>query len=111
VPARPGFRVWSAVIVVVEVGAYHELFIRGHGGSLTWNQGQPLARVESGLWVWSTEAVATEFEFQVLLDDEVWERAEPHRLDAGSTVHVTPDFEWPEIPRSASAQSLQTTAA
>jgi hypothetical protein len=93
------------------VGSNHELFIRGHGGSLTWDQGQPLARVESGLWVWSTEADAIEFEFQLLLDDEIWERDEPHRLNAGSTVHATPDFEWPEIPRSASAQSLQTTAA
>ena len=106
-PARTGFRIWSAAIIVVEVGSTHELFIRGQGGSLSWHRGQRLTHAESGLWVWSTDADAPEFEFQVLLDDEICERAQSHRLKAGATIHVTPDFEWPEIPKTAPRESLQ----
>jgi hypothetical protein len=41
-------------------------------------------------------------EFQLLLDDMIWERSQPHFLQPGHTIHISPNFEWPEIPRVSS---------
>ena len=91
----------STVLVRVELGAGNRLFIRGQGGPLSWEYGQPLTTVEPGTLIWSCLGPADSFEFQLLLDDEVWERGRPHQLGRGQTICVSPDFEWPEMPRVA----------
>ena len=90
---------WSTLVVHLELGSSNALFIRGQGGTLRWDFGQQLVQVEPGTWVWSTGELTGQFEFQLLLNDEVWERGAPHVLDQGHTLHVIPDFEWPDIPK------------
>jgi hypothetical protein len=89
----------------LDLGRNNTLFIRGKGGGLTWYKGEALKCVDPETWVWSSEFANDKLEFQLLLNDEVWEKGEPHVLAAGDTIEVTPDFEWPEIPRIAPAIS------
>lgn len=92
----------TSIIVHLELGPHNGLFVRGRGGGLSWNEGQPLSRLERAIWTWSTGSAKDRLEFQLLLDDMIWERSQPHFLAAGHTVHISPDFEWPEIPRVSS---------
>ena len=92
--------------VHLELGADNALFIRGHGGGLSWDQGQPFSQLGKGTWIWSAEASAERLEFQLLLNDEVWERGPAHILEPGTSIQLTPDFEWPEIPRTVLPRSL-----
>ncbi|HLH53012.1 MAG TPA: hypothetical protein VKY92_05285 [Verrucomicrobiae bacterium] len=91
-------------MVHCDLGVADAIYIRGDGGSLRQDAGQRLARIQEGLWVWLTRAVAQRFEFQLLLNDEVVERSQAHLLEYGRTIHICPDFEWPDIPKVASTQ-------
>ena len=104
---QPGSGSWAlnrprpaAIMVNLAVGPDDALFIRGRGGGLSWNKGQPLASVHPTRWVWSATAAGL-IEFQLLLNDQVWERGAIHMVAPGAALELTPDFEWPEIPRVA----------
>ena len=97
VAQKPSSRV---AVVNLELGADSFLAIRGSGAGLTWAKGQTMTRVDPKTWVWSTEASIHKIEFQLLLNDEVWERGDAHILEPGNSIELTPDFEWPEIPRT-----------
>jgi hypothetical protein len=89
----------TSIVIHLELGAHNVVFVRGKGGGLSWDQGQALIRLERGIWTWSTDSCREGLEFQLLLDDTICERGQPHHLESGHTVHISPDFEWPEIPR------------
>jgi hypothetical protein len=96
----PGLR--STVVAVdLELGANNAVFIRGKGCGLRWDRGQPLTCLGPKRWIWSAGPSDERVEFGLLLDDEVWARGEKMVLDPGRTIEITPDFEWPEIPRVA----------
>src|SRR5690348_2813088 len=106
--ARCSRRLVGCVVTAVhlELGADNALFIRGQGGGLSWAQGQPFTQLGNETWIWSVEPSAERLEFQVLLNDEVWERGPAHILEPGTSIQLTPDFEWPEIPRTALPRTL-----
>jgi hypothetical protein len=83
----------------LELGEGNAVFIRGAGAGLKWDVGQRLICVEPETWVWSVGDSKERVQFQLLLNDEVWEKGEPHVLEPGKSMELTPDFEWPEIPR------------
>jgi hypothetical protein len=91
----------TVVAVDLELGLNNAVFIRGHGGGLSWGRGQPLIYFGHGRWIWSASPCEERIEFGLLLDDQVWARGEKIVLDPGRTIEVTADFEWPEIPRVA----------
>ena len=91
----------STVVVHAELGVGYAVFIRGEGGPLSWDSGRILTCAELGTWVWMTNSPTDKFQFQLLLNDEVWERGQPHVLEGGHILHVAPDFEWPEIPKTS----------
>jgi hypothetical protein len=105
-PAPWGFRKSSALspdstvlAVNLDLGQNNALFIRGEGGGLRWDKGQLLTYIDPKTWVWSTRSANDKLEFQFLLNDEVWEKGEAHILQPSTSIELTPDFEWPEIPR------------
>ena len=99
----------TTIVVHLELGTNNALYVRGRGGTLSWDSGQPLLQVERGTWVWSTDLWTDPVEFQLLLNDTIWERNQPHFLEPGHTIHISPDFEWPEMPRvSSPLNPLQT---
>jgi hypothetical protein len=83
----------------MELGSSNRLFIRGEGGPLSWQVGQSLTLIEPGTLIWSYIGPEQRLQFHLLLDDEVWDRGEPHVLNGGETTCLTPDFDWPEMPR------------
>ena len=98
----PVFQDSAVTVVNLELGAHDKVFIRGEGAGLRWDQGQPLKCAGPGTWIWSPAAAsaAEKLEFQLLLNDEVWARGGPVVVEAGGSVEVTPDFEWPDIPKT-----------
>jgi hypothetical protein len=92
------------VAVNLELGGSNALFIRGQGAGLSWDFGQRLTSLDFKTWVWCAKARSEKIEFQFLLNDEVWEKGETHLLKAGDSIELTPDFEWPEIPRVCSTE-------
>jgi hypothetical protein len=96
----------TVLAVDVDLGSNNAVFIRGRGAGLRWDKGQQLACVGPRIWVFSAEASGERVEFQLLLNDEVWARGETRLLDVGGIVEVTPDFEWPEIPRICPSQTV-----
>ena len=106
-PGKPSVGSSNSTIVAVnlDLGRSNALFIRGQGGGLRWDKGQILTCIDPKTWVWSAGAANCKLEFQLLLNDEVWERGQAHILEPGSSIQLTPDFEWPEIPRISSAET------
>jgi hypothetical protein len=91
----------TVVAVDLELGANNAVFIRGKGCGLRWDRGQPLTCLGPRRWVWSAGPSEERVEFGLLLDDQVWARGEKMVLDPGRSIEITPDFEWPEIPKVA----------
>lgn len=91
----------TIVAAHLDLGANNALFIRGQGAGLNWERGQPLTWIDSMTWVWSARSPREVLEFQLLLNDEVWEKGLPHFVGPGDSIELTPDFEWPEIPRTS----------
>jgi len=93
-------REFRVLAVDLELGAGNLLFMRGEGAGLSWGKGQPLRIIAPKTWIWSAQASIDKLEFLLLLNDQVWERGETHILAPGASIELTPDFEWPEIPRT-----------
>ena len=91
----------AVAVVNLDLGEQNAVFIRGHGGGLRWDKGQPLSCVGPRHWAWSPGALDGKLEFQLLLNDEVWARGDKVVLEPGWSIEVTPDFEWPEIPKTS----------
>jgi hypothetical protein len=83
----------------IELGTMNRLFIRGEGEGLDWRQGQPMTRMDPFTWTWSACPALQRIEFQLLLDDLIWAKGDNVSLHPGARVQLTPDFDWPEIPR------------
>lgn len=83
-----------------ELGPGHSLFVRGQGAGLSWGKGTPLLQVDSATWIWANDHLEETVIFQLLLDDQIWAKGEKQVLQAGGRIETTPDFEWPEIPRT-----------
>jgi len=92
----------------IELGPGNRLFIRGEGGGLNWQQGQPLRRVDPQTWIWTSHRNGETVVFQLLLNDLVWARGDETMLEPGGRLAVSPDFEWPEIPRVAARSRYPT---
>jgi hypothetical protein len=88
------------IVAKCELGTGHAVFVRGEGGGLSWHQGERLFCIEPGVWAWFSARVGNRVSFQLLLDDLIWARGKQLTLQPGQRLDVTPDFEWPEIPRT-----------
>jgi hypothetical protein len=75
----------------IDVGFGNRLYVRGEGGGLSWNQGVPLACVESSKWQWTGPASDT-LKFKLLLNDAVWAQGEDLVAAPGQKLQVAPAF-------------------
>ena len=75
----------------VDVGFGNNLFVRGQGAGLSWQQGKPLTCVDGTTWRWTAEARET-FQFKLLLNDRVWARGEDVVATPGKRVEIKPAF-------------------
>jgi hypothetical protein len=82
----------SRIKVKYDVGFNNNLYIRGNGPGLSWEQGALMKNVGPDEWVWETSQPFSDCEFKVLINDECFEGGDNHRLSKGGTVQYTPYF-------------------
>jgi len=82
----------TRVIVKFDAGFPNQLFIRGSGANLSWDEGRPLRNVKSDEWLWVCESLSSQCEFKVLLNDEIYEEGKNHSLSPGASLLYTPLF-------------------
>ena len=82
----------TVVEVKIDVGLGNTLFIRGQGGGLSWDKGQPLKCLDSTTWVWSTSQTSDRLVFKLLLNDQVWAKGKDTVLEAGKKIQMVPAF-------------------
>ena len=99
-PSRPTGRRHTAVAAQpvtmvaakIDVGFGNTLFIRGEGGGLSWDKGQPLTCEQGSTWVWSSRRAKDQVTFKLLINDQLWCRGENIKLGPGRQVEVVPAF-------------------
>lgn len=82
----------TKVTIHYDVGFNNFFTIRGKGGNLNWEKGQPLKNVKTDEWVWETDSEFTHCQFKVLINDTQFELGEDHHLAGGSSIKYTPKF-------------------
>ena len=82
----------TRITVKYDIGFSNQLYIRGKGGSLSWDKGQPFKNVKADEWVWETDAPFTQCEFKVLINDRIYENGDNHVLNHGAALLYTPYF-------------------
>lgn len=82
----------TQIYVYYDVGYPNGLFIRGKGAGLNWDKGQAMQNAGPDLWIWESKTSFSECEFKVLINDEVYEIGENHKIAYGSKVQYTPRF-------------------
>jgi hypothetical protein len=82
----------TAVLAQVDVGFGNQLFIRGEGPGLSWDQGVPMECASSELWTWSTTAATRPFAFKVLVNDETWSVGDDFIASVGVGNTIWPPF-------------------
>jgi hypothetical protein len=80
----------TQVVAQADVGFGNNLTIRGEGAGLKWNTGAAM-EYNNGAWSWQTTS-KDNFEFKVLLNDEVWQQGENLHAKAGTKVVFKPVF-------------------
>ena len=75
----------------VNVGFGNNLFVRGEGAGLSWDQGMPLKCVDSETWQWSAP-VDDKLRFKLLLNDAVWAKGEDLVAKPGQRLQIAPSF-------------------
>jgi hypothetical protein len=93
VPAVLGSRAAhpTTIEAKIDVGFGNNLFLRGQGAGLSWDQGVPLDCVDARTWRWSG-AAGEKLVFKLLLNDRVWAKGEDVQASPGSRVEVSPAF-------------------
>ena len=76
----------------VDVGFGNTLYLRGEGGSLSWNQGRQMDCVGADLWQIVLTDSARNYSFKFLLNDVTWSTGPDFSAAAGATAAFTPEF-------------------
>lgn len=83
----------TKIVVYYDAGMSNTLFIRGEGApSLHWDKGVPLKNINANEWVYETKERFKEGSFKILINDEVYEAGENHKLLPGSETQIHPQF-------------------
>lgn len=81
----------TRVIVNVDLGFGNQLFIRGQGAELSWDQGLMLKNEAADRWVWDSPS-CDDIEFKLLINDQTWEYGNNHLQTAHTTATYEPQF-------------------
>ncbi len=82
----------TRITVKYDAGFPNQLYIRGSGANLSWEKGILLQNVKPDEWVWETNLPFATGEFKVLVNDQIYEQGDNHRLSGGATLLYTPQF-------------------
>ena len=87
--AAPG--ALTTIDVKLDVGFGNAVFLRGHGGGLTWERGVPLSCVDGKTWRWSG-TVKDPITFKLLINDKIWSAGTDLTVKPGQKLEVKPIF-------------------
>jgi len=82
----------TTIIAHADIGFGNQLYIRGEGGGLSWDQGIPMKCNHSGEWAWSTTSSKSGIVFIFLINDRIWAMGEDLTVPAGGRSVSTPHF-------------------
>ncbi len=90
--ASPAKLKLTRIVAHVNVGWGKQLYIRGEGAGLSWEQGIPMLCENDTEWHWVAETDVCPISFKFLIDDKVWALGENITINAGD-VHISePSF-------------------
>ncbi len=82
----------TTVIAKVNVGFGNQLFIRGDGSNLNWDQGIEMDNVTPDEWKLSSSEIQEDIQCKFLINDRVWSTGENIILKAGEKLVFEPKF-------------------
>ncbi|MBS0605779.1 MAG: hypothetical protein KF898_07060 [Parachlamydiales bacterium] len=80
--------VTARIVVKYEGAESDKLFIRGTGPNMSWGPGIEM-RKEGSLWIYESTAPFETFEFKMMLNDQLWEAGENHKIASGKPVELS----------------------
>lgn len=90
--ATPAKLKLTRIVAHVNVGWGKQLYIRGEGAGLSWEQGIPMLCENDTEWHWVAETDVCPISFKFLIDDKIWALGENITINAGD-VHISePSF-------------------
>lgn len=90
---QPHFTPTAQIRVRCDAGK-GEVFIRGNGPGMSWDDGKGimLHRVDNNTLIFTTYAPFKKFEYKLLLRDEKWENGHNHSIEFGKKAEHIPQF-------------------
>jgi hypothetical protein len=85
-------KVVTTVIAKIDAGFGNEVYIRGNDSGLAWDAGVAMTNKSADEWVWLSDAVTSELEFKVLINDKNWSAGPNGVVFPGATVVFEPAF-------------------
>lgn len=76
----------------IDIGFGNQLFLRGAGPGLSWDQGVAMDCVGVGLWTASVKNAAEPVVFKVLVNDLSWSAGGDFVAAPGQSITITPSF-------------------
>ena len=76
----------------IDIGFGNQLFLRGTGPGLSWDQGVAMECVGTGLWTASVKNATLPVTFKVLVNDLSWSSGEDYVVSPGHSITITPTF-------------------
>ncbi len=82
----------TQIAVNFDVGFGNKLFIRGEGSHLSWEKGVEM-QYKDEKWVYETsEEFDNSIAYKFLINDQIWEKGEDHKIAYGETEELTIKF-------------------
>lgn len=78
----------------VDVGFGNQLYIRGEGGGLDWEQGIIMENISPYEWQFTTHFPSKQIEFKFLINDELWAEGGNLSVATGKSSISSPNFVW-----------------
>ena len=82
----------SVLIVKYNCGLNNHLTLRGEGAGLSWHHGTPLLNQGIDEWIFEIKAADDFFECKVLINDQVFEIGDNHKVFRGKKITIHPKF-------------------
>ena len=79
------------VRVIADIGWGNSLYIRGEGGTLTWDKGILMENLDANHWIWKYQSDVP-LTFKLLINDTQWSDGENYQIKPNETLDLTPTF-------------------
>lgn len=85
----------TVIIADIDVGFGNDLYIRGNGAGLNWNEGKKMNfDPNNNQWFWKSDNADNIFEYKLLLNNEIWDTGENIITVPGQKSVSKPSFKY-----------------